>query len=232
MIQTNFRRNNEILFLNLYKKTKQDSFDIRYRFLHFAQPTATKLKEIREGYTDTICPRCGEHDETHEHWMFSCKSSQKFLMYLHSIFKKLYIENRFENTITECLLKPLLLYADRLPTATELYEIYFICIRHIRKDATYGDLPPEDKQMTLFQDVIKYRLTFLYNAAVLEDNLEPFLQKWNKLISKEGKITLSLSLNQTKNNYRTTTPVDQRETIRFQGGQKSMLKKKLLLKNS
>ena len=43
----------------------------------------------------------------------------------------------------------------------------------------------------------------------------------------------SLSLNQTKNNnYRTTTPVDQRETIRFQGGQKSMLKKKLLLKNS
>ena len=111
-----------------------------------------------------------------------------FILFL----KKLYIENRFENTITECLLKPLLLYVDRLPTATELYEIYFICIRHIRKDATYGDLPPEDKQMTLFQDVIKDRLTFLYNAAVLEDNLEPFLQKWNKLISKEGKITLSL----------------------------------------
>ena len=231
MIQTNFRRNNEILFLNLYKKTKQDSFDIRYRFLHFAQPTAIKHKEIREGYTDTICPRCGEHDETHEHWMFSCKLSQKLLMYLHSIFKKASIENRFENMITECLLKPLLLYVDRLPIATELYEIYFICIRHIRKDATYGDLPPEDKQMTLFQDVIKDRLTFLYNAAVLEDNLEPFLQKWNKLISKEGKITLSL--NQTKsNNYRTTTPIDQRETIRFQGGQKSTLKKKLSLQNS
>ena len=113
-------------------------------------------------------------------------------MYLHSIFKKVSIENHFENTITECLLKPLLLYVDRLPIATELYEIYFICKRHIRKDATYGDLLPEDKQMTLFQDAIKDRLIFLYNAVVLEDNLEPFLQKWNKLISKEGKITLSL----------------------------------------
>ena len=44
--------------------------------------------------------------------------------------------------------------------------------------------------MLLFQDTIKDRLTFLYNAAVLEDNLEPFLQIWQKLISKEGKITL------------------------------------------
>ena len=86
-------------------------------------------------------------------------------MYLHSIFKKVSIENHFENTITECLLKPLLLYVDRLPIATELYEIYFICIRHIRKDATYGDLLPEDKQMTLFQDAIKDRLIFLYNAV-------------------------------------------------------------------
>ena len=53
------------LFLNLYKKTKQkESFDIRYRFLHFAQPTAIKLREIRQVYTDTICPRSGEHEET------------------------------------------------------------------------------------------------------------------------------------------------------------------------
>ena len=74
--------------------------------------------------------------------------------------------------------------------AAELYEIYFICVRRIRKDATFGDLLSDEKQMLLFQDTIKDRLTFLYNAAVLEDNLEPFLQIWQKLISKEGKITL------------------------------------------
>ena len=44
------------LFTNLYKKVNQkDSFDIRYRFLHFAHPTTIKLKEIRQGNTDTIC---------------------------------------------------------------------------------------------------------------------------------------------------------------------------------
>lgn len=63
------------LFTNLHKKSRQkDSFDVRYRFLHFEQPTAIKLNEIREGYTDTACPRCGEHEETHKHWLFSCAS--------------------------------------------------------------------------------------------------------------------------------------------------------------
>ena len=179
------------LFLNLYKKTKQnDSFDIRYRFLNFAQPTTIKLQEIRQGYTDTVCPRCGEHQETHEHWMFSSKSSQKLLIYLHSILKNIHKDIQFENTVTECLLTPLLEHVDKLPIAAELYEIYFICIRHIRKDATYGDLVSEEKQMLLFKDTIKDRITFLYNVAVLQDNLQSFLQTWNKLISKEGKITI------------------------------------------
>ena len=179
------------LFLNLYKKTKQkDSFDIRYRFLHFAQPTAIRLREIRQGYTDTVCPRCGEHQETHEHWMFSCKSSQKLLIYLHSILKNIHKGIRFENTATECLLTPLLQHVDKLPIAAELYEIYFICIRRIRKDATYGDLLSEENQMSLFKNTIKDRITFLYNVAVLQDNLQSFLQTWNKLISKEGKITI------------------------------------------
>ena len=106
------------LLLNLYKKTKQkDSFDIRHRFLHFAQPTALKLKEIRQIYTDTTCPRCGEPEETHEHWMFSCKSSQKLHIYLIHILKNTYTENTFENTVTDCLLTPLLKYVDKLPIA-------------------------------------------------------------------------------------------------------------------
>ena len=124
--------------------------------------------------------------------MFSCKSSQKLHIYLLYILKNIYTGNTFENTVTGCLLTPLLEYIDKFPIAAELYEIYFICVRGIRKDATYGDLISDEKQMLLFQDTIKDRLTFLYNAAVLEDNLEPFLQIWHKLISNEGKITLPL----------------------------------------
>lgn len=52
-----------------------------------------------------------------------------------------------------------------------------IHIRNIRKDATYGTLPSWHKQLLTFQDKVKDRLNFLYNAAALEDNLEQFLAK-------------------------------------------------------
>ena len=183
------------LFMNLYKKTNQrDSFDLRYRFLHFAQPTAIKLNEIREGYTDTVCPRCGEHEETHKHWMLSCASSQNLYIYLRSILENVYTEISFQNMETDCLLTPLLQYADRLPVAAELYEIYFIHIRNIKRDATYRTLPSRKIQITTYQDSIKDRLTFLYNVAVLEDNLEPFLTTWNKLITRERKLRLPQQL--------------------------------------
>ena len=144
--------------MNLYKKTKRrDSFDVRYRFLHFAQPTAVKLNEIREGYTDTLCPRCGENEEIHTHWLFSCPSSQNLLVYLQSILKDIYTGNPFANTKTDCLIKPLLQYVDSFPIAAKLYEIYLICIRNIRKDAIYGTLPSKQNHLTIFQDAIKER---------------------------------------------------------------------------
>ena len=97
------------LVINLHKKTKQkDSFDIRYRFLHFAQPTVIELNEIRQKYTDTTYPRCGEQEETHEHWMFSCPSSQNIFTYLQSILTTIYTQYPPQSTAIDCLLKPLL----------------------------------------------------------------------------------------------------------------------------
>ena len=179
-----------LLFTNLYKKVKQkDSFDVRYRFLHFAHPTAIKLNSIRQGYTDTTCPRCGEQEETHEHWLFSCPSSQNIIVYLHTILSKVYDNYSPVTKATDCLIKHLL-EIDKFPIAQEIYEIYFIYIRNIRKNATYGTLPSRKKQLTTFQDNIKDRLNFLYKTAVLQDNLEQFLTVWERLITKEGKINL------------------------------------------
>ena len=72
----------------------------------------------------------------------------------------------------------------------ELYEIYFIHIRNIRKDATYGTLPTRNNQLLTFQEKVKDRLNFLYNAADLEGKLEQFLEKWKGLITREGNINL------------------------------------------
>ena len=62
---------------------------------------------------------------------------------------------------------------DKFPVAVEPYETYFICIRNIRKDATHGDLITKEKQLILFQDAIKDRLTFLYHAAVYKTIWNP-----------------------------------------------------------
>ena len=181
------------LFINLYNKVKQkDSFDVRYKFLHFAQPTAIKLREIKQSYTDTTCPRCGEQEETHEHWLFSCPSSQNILMYLQSTLQKVYTDYSPPSDATDCLLTPLLQEYHQFPVAHELYELYFIHIRNIRKDATYGTLPPRQEQLLTFKENIQDRLNFLYKAAVSKDNLEHFLKSWKKLVTRNGKINLPI----------------------------------------
>ena len=178
------------IFTNLYKRTKQkEAFDIRYKFLHFAQPTAVKLQELREGQTSTDCPRCGKHEETHTHWMFSCASSQNLFIYLQSLLETIYAEP-FDNTEKDALLIPLLEYPNQFPIAEELIEIYFISIRTIRKDATYGTLISSEMQLKLFKDSIRERVMHLYNAAALDKDLNNFLSIWNKLITKEGKVQI------------------------------------------
>ena len=86
----------------------------------------------------------------------------------------------------DCLLTPPLYYQDKLPIAEELFKIYFIHIRAIRKDATYGTLPSRKQQLQLFKDSIRDGLLYLYNAAVLENNLQGLLLRWNELVTKEG----------------------------------------------
>ena len=55
-------------FKNLYKDIKQkEAFDIRYRFLHLAQPSATKLREIGQKYGSVDCKRCGRAEEIQQH---------------------------------------------------------------------------------------------------------------------------------------------------------------------
>ena len=179
------------LFTNLYKNTKQkDSFDVRYRFLHLGLPTAIKLNEIRQGDTDTTCPRCGEQEETHEHWMFSCPSSQNILKYIQPILNRIYTNYAIRNIATDCLLKPLLTDNEKYPVVLELYETYFIQIRNIRKDATCGTPPTRNSQLISYQEKVKDRLNFLYNAADIEGKLELFLKKWKGLITREGNIDL------------------------------------------
>ena len=129
------------LFNNLYRNTKQkEAFDIRYRFLHLAQPSATKLKEIGQIHGSVDCKRSGRAEETQKHWLFYCPSSQNLLIYLLNLLEE-------DNTIQDCLLTPLLECGYEVPVSMELFEIYFITIRYIRRDTTY------DKEISANADI-------------------------------------------------------------------------------
>ena len=121
--------------------------------------------------------------------MFSCASSQNLFIYLQSLLETIYAEP-FDNTEKDALLIPLLEYPNQFPIAEELIEIYFISIRTIRKDATYGTLISSEMQLKLFKDSIRERVMHLYNAAALDKDLNNFLSIWNKLITKEGKVQI------------------------------------------
>ena len=96
------------LFPSLYKNTKQKGpFDIRYKFLHFAYPSLTHLKEIGQNHRSIECVRCNRADETQKHWLFSCSSLQNMFIYP-CLLECIAISQVIDNTVEDFLLYHLL----------------------------------------------------------------------------------------------------------------------------
>ena len=67
-----------------YKNAKQkEAFDNHYKFLHFGQPSLTRLRKMAQNYESIECVRCNRADETQKHWLFSCSSSDKVIDLAH-----------------------------------------------------------------------------------------------------------------------------------------------------
>ena len=63
----------EQLFISLHKNAKQkEAFDIQYKFLHSAELSATRLRDMGQNYGSIEYTRCNRADETQKHWLFSC----------------------------------------------------------------------------------------------------------------------------------------------------------------
>ena len=150
----------EQLFLSLYQNTKQkEAFDIQYKFLHFAQPSLNRLREAGQNYGSTECIRCNRADETQKHWLFSCASSQNIFIYLLCLLEYIDITQVIDNTVEDCRLYHLLEYEKEVPACRELFETYFITIRCLRTEATYGNKYTREEELKLFKNNIRNALT-------------------------------------------------------------------------
>ena len=124
----------EQLSFILYKYTKQkEVFDIQYKFLHFAQRSSTRLREIGQNYGRIECARCNRADETQKNWLFSCSSSRNIFINLLCLLAYIDATQFINKTVEDCLLHHLLVYEKEVSASRELFETYFITIRYLKK---------------------------------------------------------------------------------------------------
>ena len=99
------------------------------------EPSLTHIKEIGKNYERIECVRCNRADEKQKLWFFSCSSSQSIFIQLLCLLEYVDITQVIDNTVEDCLLYHLLEHEKEVPASTELFEIYFIAIRYLRKEA-------------------------------------------------------------------------------------------------
>ena len=87
-------------FLTLYKNTKQkEAFDIQCKFLHFAQSSLTRSREIEHNRGSLECSRCNRADEPQKHWLLSCSTSQNIFIHLLCLSQSIDITQVIDNTL-------------------------------------------------------------------------------------------------------------------------------------
>ena len=77
-----------------------------------------------------------------------------------------------DNTVEGCLLHHLLEYEKEVPTNRELFETYFITIRYLRKEVTYGNKYSREH----FTNNLRERLYFIYDVAKIQQAEDTFLE--------------------------------------------------------
>ena len=86
-----------------------------------------------------------------------------------------------------------------VPASRELFETYFITIRYLRKEATYGKKYTREEELELFKNNIRERLYFIYNIAKILQTEENFFTIWGKTITREGIINIPQGVVTTNN---------------------------------
>ena len=94
------------------------------------------------------------------------------------------------NTVKDCLLYHPLQYEKEVPASRGLLETYFITIRYLRKEVTYGNKYTREEQLELFKNNIREHLYFIYNVAKIQQTENDFFRIWEKIITREGVINI------------------------------------------
>ena len=82
--------------------------------------------------------------------------------------------------VDDCLLYHLFEYKKEVPASRERFETYFITIRYLREEATYGKKYTREEKLELFKNNLRERLYFIYNVGKYSKRSKLSLEPGNK----------------------------------------------------
>ena len=107
------------------------------------------------------------------------------------MFIRIYdITQVLDNTVEDCPLYHLLEYEKEVPASRKLFETYFITIRYLKKETTYGKKYTREEELEFSKSNIRERLYFIYIVVKIQQTEEDFFRIWRKIITREGIINI------------------------------------------
>ena len=82
-------------------------------------------------------------------------SSQNIFIYLLCLLEYVDVTQVIDNRVEDCLQYHPLEYEKEVPASRERFETYFITIRYLTKEATYGKKYTREEELGLFKNHIR-----------------------------------------------------------------------------
>jgi len=180
----------EKVFTSLAKNARvKKAYETRWFVLSRTFITAPTLFNCR-AIPSPACKRCGYWSETLEHAFYHCTSSSKLLDYVVLLLDRLHPQlSPFNKTVQLIILGPDIVKNSRVPTGTELLDMYFTTVTTLR--VKYNETPPDKiDSVTLFKSLFTKRLNFLQQSAKVQKSLPDFLRMWAPIYQDNGNLLL------------------------------------------
>ena len=135
---------------------------------------------------NTLCPRCKESDETHQHFIFQCKLSQTTLNFINELINRNYtFQFSFKICIRDILMGNSSHSHDgvKLEILPTLIKVFLRHLSFCRRKAFYEDGYNKIHELSNYKGNLISRFNVLCEMSTELGSKKSFHRKWNSLLN-------------------------------------------------
>ena len=135
---------------------------------------------------NTLCPRCKESDETHQHFIFQCKLSQTTLNFINELINRNYtFQFPFKICIRDILMGNSSHSHDgvKLEILPTLIKVFLRHLSFCRRKAFYEDGYNKIHELSNYKGNLISRFNVLCEMSTELGSKKSFHRKWNSLLN-------------------------------------------------